>query len=153
MEERIARLELVWRIRAGGGGKIERRYLDFVVDGQPLGDLLQVGDSIGCLGWNEPKHEADTGQRLLLKQTSPLETGRRMLYICAECGDIGCGAFTAQIEKTAAHFVWRDFGYENDYDPSELDLTKYAAFGPCLFDKAAYWKIFDTGIVISPSIG
>ena len=61
-----------------------------------------------------------------------------MLYVCPECGDIGCGAITAQVEETAEHFVWRGFGYENDYDPSMPDLTEYQEFGPYIFNKSEY---------------
>ena len=136
-----AQLELIWRTRSGGGGRTERKYLDFVINGQSLGELLQVGDMIGCLGWGKPEYESDMTQILLLKKPSPLETCRVTLYICAECGDIGCGAITAQVEKTSEHFVWSGFGYENYYDPSRLDLQEYTEIGPYLFNKTEYWQV------------
>lgn len=45
---------------------------------------------------------------------APLPEGRASLYICAECGDMGCGGVTAVIERAADTVVWRDFGYQND---------------------------------------
>lgn len=134
-------LELIWRIRSGGGGRTEQRYLDFVIDGQSLGTLLHCGDMIGCLGWGRLVYEAEMADVLLLKKPSPLETGRVMLYVCPECGDIGCGAITALVEQTEDYFVWRDFGYENDYDPELPGLTEYIEVGPFRFGKAEYQQV------------
>ena len=139
MQQETFKLELVWRTRAGGGGRTERRYLDFVVDGHSLGDMLDAGDVIGCLGWGVPEYDDNQVQTLLLKQPSPLETGRVMIYVCAECGDIGCGAITAYIEKSGEYFVWRDFAFEDDVDLLHLEL--YAHIGPFHFNKAEYWRV------------
>lgn len=139
MAEQVSQLKLAWRTRSGGGGRTEVRYLDFLIDGQSLGELLQVGDMIGCLGWGIAEYEAEAAQVLLLRMPSSLATGRAMLYICPECGDIGCGAITAHVQKTSDHFVWRSFGYENDYDPSTPELMQSQEFGPYLFNKAEYW--------------
>ena len=146
MTEQISQLKLVWRTRLGSGGRTqgqygsrtEQKYLDFTIDGQSLGELLQVGDMIGCLGWGKPEYEGEAAQVLLLNAPSSLETGRAMLYICPECGDIGCGAITVQVEMTEEYFVWRGFGYENDYDLSMLELSQYQEFGPYFFNKAVY---------------
>ena len=93
---------------------------------------------ISCLGWGRTEYEEEAAQVLLLKKPSLLETGRIMLYVCPECGDIGCGAITAQIEENAEYVVWHSFGYENDYDPSVLDLAEYQEFGPYMFSKSEY---------------
>jgi hypothetical protein len=45
-----SKLELRWRVRSGGGGRTERRYLDFLVDGISLYDRLVVGDQVGPQG-------------------------------------------------------------------------------------------------------
>ena len=134
----MAQLSLMPRTRSGGGGKTEQQYLDFVIDGQSLGDLLNVADRVGCLGWDAPEYQTELIAVLRLEKPSSLETGRAMIYVCPECGDIGCGAITVQIEETEHHFVWHRFGYENDYDPSTSELVEYAAFGPFVFDKADY---------------
>ena len=93
---------------------------------------------ISCLGWGKAEYAEEAAQILLLKKPSFLETGRVMFYVCPECGDAGCGAITAQVEESADHIVWRSFGYENDYDPSALDLAEYRDYGPYLFNKAEY---------------
>ena len=131
-------LELIWRTWSGGGGRTEQMYLDFVIDGQSLGETLKCGDMIGCLGWGWPEYEADSANVLLLQRASLLETDRAMIYVCRECGDIGCGAITAQVEEVEGLIIWRDFGYENNYDPLTPDLKEYAEVGPFLFDKTRY---------------
>jgi hypothetical protein len=122
-------------------------YLDFVVDGKSLRDMLEPGDLVGCLGWLRPEAEEGFIGSLLLKQPSDLGSGRVMLYICPECGDISCGAITARVEKTGEHFVWRDFGYENDYDESLPDLAEYKRIGPFRFNKTEYWQVLNRRLI------
>jgi hypothetical protein len=138
MADHISELELNWRIRPGGEGKTRRDYLDFVVDGQSLQDLLQLGDSVGCLGWLPPKHERSFRDALLLKGSFVMRPGRYILYICPECGDIGCGAITARIEKGPDSVTWRDFGLENPHYEVEGYLERYQHVGPFQFDEAKY---------------
>jgi hypothetical protein len=130
-----SRLELRWRVRAGGGGRTERRYLDFLVDGVSLYDQLRVGDQVTPLGCWVPDSERDYIQQLLAA------SGRVPLYVCAECGDLGCGAITALAERTSDGFVWRDFAFENNYDASIIDVESYRAVGPFVFNKTEYWRV------------
>ncbi len=108
-------LEVRWRVRAGGGGRTERRYLDFLVDGVSLYDRLGLGDHVTPLGCWLPDAEREYTRKLLAA------SGRVPLYVCAECGDLGCGAITALVERTSDGFVWRDFAFENNYDASITD--------------------------------
>jgi hypothetical protein len=130
-------LELRWRIRSGGGGRTERRYLDFVVDGTSLYDRLGVGDHVTPLGCWPVETERERIQQLLSA------SGRVALYVCAECGDLGCGAVTALVERTTDGFVWRDFAFENNYDASMTDADSYRAIGPFVFDKTKYWQVLN----------
>ena len=60
---------------------------------------------------------------MLVSQASPdSESGRVLLYICPECGDIGCGAYSVRIEKTDAGYTWGDFAYENGYEEPRVTL-------------------------------
>jgi hypothetical protein len=139
-------LEFRWASRAAGGGKTARRYLDYIVNGRPLAELLSLQrfDLIGGLGWGALREQKRTIDRLLLHDAPDLPSGRYMLFICPECGDIGCGAITAAIEKSAEHFIWRDFGYENDSNQVTPRLEEFAAIGPFYFDVAAYLQAFET---------
>ena len=134
-----SKIELVWRTRQGGGGKTYRKYLDFVIDGQSLRDILQPGDLIGCLGWLSSQAEEQLIRQLMLRQPSQLENQSYELYICPECGDLECGAITVQIEKTANNFIWKDFQYYNGYnDPDFLQ-----DIGPFQFNKTEYWQMLN----------
>lgn len=139
-------LEFRWASRAGVGGKTARPYLDYIVNGRPLAELLSLQrfDLIGRLGWGALREQKRAVDRLLLHDHSDLPSGRYMIFICPECGDMGCGAITAAIEKSAEHFIWRDFGYENDSDQVTPRLEEFAAIGPFYFGVAAYLQTFET---------
>ncbi len=144
MTEKFSKLELVWRNRKGGHGKTQRDYLDFVVNGKSLSDLLKTGDNIGCLGWLPPASEQMILEQLTAKRLSDLGNDRYSIYICPECADIGCGAITVQIEKTQNGFVWRNFGYENNYDEAMQDLESYEMIGGFHFSEAEYLQALTT---------
>ena len=129
---------MVWRRRKGGVGKTERNYFDFIVDGQSLHELLKSGDNIGCLGWLPPDAETVILEQLATERLSELGNDRYSIYICAECGEIGCGAMTVKIEKTQYGFIWENFAYENNYDESMRDLVSYRDMGPFHFKPAEY---------------
>ena len=114
-EQGISSLELAWKVRDGGGGRARRDYLDFVVDGQSLGALVG-GDLVSCLGWMIPNENDAALRRLLLDAPADLPNERRILYVCPECGDIGCGAITLQVDREGEFVTWRNFGYENNYE-------------------------------------
>ena len=143
MDESNAKLALLWRTRQGGGGKTHREYLDFIVNDQSLYDLFAPGDFIGCLGWGKADIEAKLIAGLMLYKPSELKTGRYMLYVCAECGDIGCGAVTVQIEKTKDAIIWKNFRFENDYDEFDSAYDAYKSIGPFRFNKTEYWQILN----------
>jgi hypothetical protein len=125
--------------------------MDFVVDGERLG--LRLGPMIGrnnvavdfvpvlVFDWPIGFPEEDSG-RLIGHAAPPLPDGRVPLYICAECGDLGCGAVTAVIDRTDDKVVWRDFGYQNDYEVfDEADV--FERVGPFAFDRADYDTVLE----------
>jgi len=131
-----SKLNLEWKRREGGGGGTQRDYLDIIVDGQPLSEILG-GDMVSCLGWFVPEENAKAARRLLLEEAADLPDNRRTLYVCPECGDIGCGAVSLVVERVEDKIIWRDFGYENNYE--EVVRTEgYENVGPFVFDRAEY---------------
>lgn len=127
----------------GGSSKTARHYIDFIVSGQSLGELVNriVPDQIGVLGWTGDNAFESRQINEFLGLISPaLPTGRTLFYVCPECGDIGCGAITAQIEFTVQGVVWKDFGFETDY--SEPELKVYKDIGSFLFDRNEYAAFF-----------
>ena len=135
-------LELRWRTRSGESGRTEQRYLDFVVDGTSLYDRLGLGDQVTPLGCWPLETERACLQQLLSA------SGRVPLYVCGECGDLGCGAVTALVERTRDGFVWRDFAFQND--ASIVDADSYRAIGPFVFNKTDYWQVLNARAATLP---
>jgi hypothetical protein len=99
----------------------ERFSADFLIDGKSLLQaLVEAGgghsDFMGCFvkGFPDPSQKAI--EKLMLKGDPDTERGRALLYICPECGDIGCGAYSVRIKKTDSSYIWEDFAYENGYE-------------------------------------
>lgn len=138
-----------WEIRKGEIErnqirKHERKYVDFVVSGQPLSEILHTkqSDMISMFGWGiNTDYEKRVIKEFLKQEPSELETGRTVIYGCSECGDIGCGAITAEIVDQGDMIIWKDFGYENNY--SGFDLEDYKHISPFVFDKKEYLSEFE----------
>ncbi len=92
--------------------------------------------SVLVLDWPTGFPEEDCDY-LLGHLLPPLPHGRVPVYICAECGDIGCGAVTARIEHLDDRVVWRDFSYENGYEPFD-PADVFPNIGPFSFERRAY---------------
>ena len=138
MTATVLHLKLVRRIRSGGGGKTERSFLDFVLDGSSLFDVMEARghDCITPLGWGDRALEAATVRRLRLEEPPLLEGKREPVFVCAECGDLGCGAVTAQISASKGLVQWSDFAWENTWEEPYRD--GYENLGPFLFEFRAY---------------
>jgi hypothetical protein len=132
------RLELVRRTRPGGGGRTERSFLDFEVDGSSLFDLLVARghDCITPLGWGDRALERATLRRLRLEDPPSFAGKREPLFVCAECGDLGCGAVTARISAAKGLVEWSDLAWQTDW--GEPSRAGYEDVGPFLFEFRAY---------------
>jgi len=74
---------------------------------------------------------------LLKEQPGEFPNDRVALYICPECGDLGCGAVTAKISVHDDVVTWSDFGYENTYEDAMFPDT-LSAIGPFTFELREY---------------
>ena len=128
-------IELKWKRREGGGGRTQRDYFDFVVDGASLSEMFG-GDLASCLGWFVPERNAQAVYRLLLKEPADLPNNRRSLYVCPECGELDCGAISAVIERVGEKVIWRDFAFQRHYD--EVEPIKGHEGISFTFDRAQY---------------
>ena len=135
---KVSALKLEWKRRPGGGGCTQRDFLDLVVDNHPLSAV--VGDQVSCLGWFVPDENAKAVRKLVLEAPADLPNNRRTLYVCPECGDIGCGAVSLVIERVGNRIIWRDFGYENDYE-GIVHSEGFEAVGPFAFNRGEYEKV------------
>ena len=143
---------LAWRHRPGitgaafGGSKTERWYLDFVVNGSSLFELVEAGryDLVGVLGWGDERFAVDVRDALLLLRPPTLPSGRVPVFVCPECGGLGCGAIGARIDRDSDSIRWSDFAFENDYDST---LTVPIEAGPFVFDEERYCEALGTALL------
>jgi hypothetical protein len=118
----------------------ERHYLDFIISGKSLKTILDMEDSdkITPFGLYDEKYEKQIKNSFKLQGKPELRTKRVPLYICAECGDIGCGAITVSVKCRENKIIWEEFGYENGFE----DLKEYNHIKPIEFDKESYLQAF-----------
>ena len=123
------------------GAHSARTFLDFVVDGVSLYGLVRARrlDQIGTL-WFKPAMPAGEFRRHVEMLTGQRRGGapgdRVCVYVCPECGDIGCGALTVELRVSETDVEWVDWRYENNYDATmSFDLPE---FPRSRFDRKAY---------------
>jgi hypothetical protein len=141
-----SKLQLVKLLRPGeilpdGSYKTRREFLDFVVDGTSLfGELVKSRgtDLIGALWLDKTYAEVSirAAERLMLLRPPDSPSGRRSIYVCPECGDLDCGAVTAQVGRSASTYTWSGFVLENNYD--DYLLAEYREVGPFSFEATDY---------------
>lgn len=107
-----------------GYGDVTEEYVSVLVTDWPTGIAL------------------DDLERLLGAAGTEELDGRTALYVCAECGDLGCGAVTAVVEVDGPKVVWREIGYQNDYEPFE-ESAVFAGAGPFVFDRKEYSAVLE----------
>jgi hypothetical protein len=124
--------------RTIGSGQSPRTYLDFFVSDHSLKDLLRLSDFVTplCHQWQADQVHRSVEQ-LLLQSPSELRDNRVPIYVCAECGDAGCGVLSAELVREGDSIIWRDFGHENNYE-EKVHRDLYAHVGPLTFGWPQY---------------
>lgn len=126
------RIQLLLSERRSDGPRTVRKYFDFVVDGRSV--LACVGwagaDLVTPLGWGESELQKRAVAELLRKVSPPLPSGRTLIYVCPECGDIGCGAIAVRICRTGNRITWSDFASENGYEAPRQIVAETMSFDP-----------------------
>jgi hypothetical protein len=142
MERKLSTLEFAFRERPhvkmpGGSYQSERNFLDFIVDGQSLSERTRYDlVSVLCKEW-VPEERERSVRRLLGEEAADFPDNRRSILVCPECGDIGCGAVSVIVAFSDETAVWRDFGYQNNYEP-KIDGEHLKSLGPFEFDLTDY---------------
>jgi hypothetical protein len=142
MERKLSTLEFTLRQRpyvkvTSGTFQTERNFLDFVIDGQSLAELTRYDlVSVLCREWAPDEREKSI-RRLLGNEAPDFPDDRRSLLVCAECGDIECGAVSIVLQLSDKTALWQDFGYQNNYEP-EIGGTHLKNLGPFEFDLSDY---------------
>lgn len=135
---RIMKLTLVEAVRLGGGGSTERRYLDFVVDGERLGPVAMSAGTISGLWLGTTEPGRSTVMCLLGKSAPDAPHGRTSIFVCPECADLGCGHITAVVDIGPDVVTWTQFGYQNNY---EEDVSELEGFSDLVFDREDYERV------------
>ncbi|WP_024677998.1 hypothetical protein [Pseudomonas syringae] len=130
-----------------GCSVVERFSIDFLIDEcSLLNSLVSAAgghsDFMGCFVRGFPESNSLAKSRLLLSEQAEIESGRVLLYICPECGDIGCGAYSVHVSQRDEEFTWELFAYENGYEEPQI----IAGIGPFTFEKHAYETAMDDAI-------
>jgi hypothetical protein len=139
MERKLSKLEFAFRQRpsTGESSEHERNFLDFIVDGQSLTERTRYDlVSVLCKEWVAAERERSV-RRLLGEEAADFADNRRSLLVCAECGDIACGAVSVIVAFTDETAVWRDFGYQNNYE-AQVAGEHLKSLGPFEFDLGDY---------------
>jgi hypothetical protein len=155
MSARQSVLSLVPALRRGealrrGGYRTQVEFLEFVIDGVRFGEILQERDggstvmsdlvSVLVPSWPDGFLERQV-RRLLGKAPAELADGRLALYVCPECGDLGCGAVTVAVRRTGNEVVWTDPGWQTDYEP---DVEGFGGLGTFRFERRQYDTLLTT---------
>jgi hypothetical protein len=147
----LSRLELTPHHRpggsAGGATRTECWTWDFVVDGQPLS--VVAGDMVGALGSADPAWDARVVDKLLRRAPPDLPPDRVALYVCPECGDLGCGAVAASVIREGDVVIWRDFAWERDWEDA-LVQGQPIELGPFHFDRGSYGRLLRAALERRP---
>jgi hypothetical protein len=126
---------------AGGGAhKTRRAFFDFIVGGLSLYDVAGQDRDLVSVIWTQPPVPAEQAtaiRRLLLAESANVPNGRVPLYICPECGDLGCGALTIHIDESPEEIIWKDFGFENNYEDT-VERAAFSSLGPYHFERREY---------------
>lgn len=130
-------------LRADGMTKTPVTYLDFTVDGAPLFPQLASRaagglDFVGVIQEAWPIETVAAIQRLVGADEGDLPDGRLSLYVCPECGDLGCGAVTATLSVTLETVTWGAIGWQADYDGEVSALGDDGVFPDLTFTRSSY---------------
>lgn len=121
-----------------------RSFYDLIVDGKSLFEQFidEDSDMVGHFGfYNDVKLNLQVIDEFQLKDRSKLESGQSMLFVCRECGDIGCGAITVKIKEIGDQIIWSNYKWEND-DEESYD-SDFIDFQVLKFNKVEYLDVLE----------
>jgi len=128
------------------GKKAPRRFLDFAISGAPMYPVIRSKalDLITPI-WLDDKVAQDevlhSIRRLTGKERGNAPLGRVIVYECAECGDIGCGAITVALGIDRRAVTWADWGYQTNYEEA-IGRNGLEDLPDLVFDRISYEHVF-----------
>ncbi|AXQ48886.1 hypothetical protein ACLPJF_05960 [Pseudomonas vlassakiae] len=130
-------------IRSGGASNgctsVERYFADFRIDERSLLEILVSADGghsdyMSGFVSGYPEQNLRFANSLIRSGLPETRSNRVIIYICPECGDIECGAYSVHIRSSGDEIIWEEFAYENGYEEPRIIL----GVGPFLFGSASY---------------
>ena len=118
---------------------VSGQYLDYIISGQSLKEYLGIrtNTDVTPFGWFLNKNESIRAlKELRLQAKSRLANNRVELYICAACGDIGCGAITAKVIDKGDKIIWLEFASQSDPD----EIIEFFEVEYIEFERENYFK-------------
>ncbi|WP_184509145.1 hypothetical protein [Terracoccus luteus] len=110
-------------------------------------------DLVGVIQEAWPIETVAAIKRLLGDAPGDLPDGRVSLYVCPECGDLGCGAVTARLTFDADVVTWQAIGHQTDYAEAASGLGDDGMFYDLAFDRASYEHVLRQEMIrLEPSI-
>lgn len=118
-----------------------RSYIDFIIDGKPLSQLLNgVSINIGKFGWKTNlQFEIEQFKEFRNGYKSKQENGLFSIYVCPDCGDEECGAVMMRIAHDKNKVIWTDFVWSNGLVKSKEDPDEKINIEPLIFDRDKYF--------------
>ena len=125
----------------------DRDVLATLIDGRSLRELFagRLGALPVCVsrfGWSA-ESDAVAARQLLLEAAPDFNDGRFAILVCGECGDLGCGAYSAKIERDGEIVRWSAFGFQNNYDDA-VETGRYAHIAALEFSWDDYARTLRT---------
>ncbi|WP_407314183.1 hypothetical protein [Desulfosporosinus sp. SB140] len=150
-----SRIDVMKNVRKGGlsgiGYKREIKFADLVINNKSLYEtLVDKGfDYVSCLGWSFSDIQLNGINKLLLKSNPDFDNDRYAIFICPECGDLGCGAISVNIKRVGDIIIWSDFAVEDNLGLYEIEYDRLKDLGPFYFQydqyEAAIKSTFELG--------
>ena len=128
-------LDFVQVLALRGDPANSRRFHDYVISGVRLSTMIEARDNIGVFGWLGEPAQVAFARQFLGEELSRLAPGRVAIFVCPECGDLGCQCISARLIEDRDSFTWTDFGFEADYDGGPVHLLDVR---PLRFAKEPY---------------
>jgi hypothetical protein len=113
-------IEICALTRLGDSQRKARRSVDFLVNGESLFIATEAkhSDMCGRFSSDVPAQTRVAARIFTLQDQPDLASGRSLLFVCPECGDLGCGAIAVRVSRNEDVVIWSDFAYENGYEPA-----------------------------------
>jgi hypothetical protein len=132
-------------LRSALPAKHEDVFLDFLIDGRPLREVLEVPedvrrptDDVSDLSESSAAEAVLQVDRLLGVAPNQYGSERVWLLFCPVCHEEGCGGLSVKVDRRDGQVEWSNFAWDNIFEnpPTILSLTQRFVFDAVAYDTA-----------------